>query len=147
MKKRQTLRTGFTLLEVLLVLAILGVIGAMVVPQLLSRHQTAQVDAARLSIKGVEAALKLYALDHDGQFPEGEQDALEQLLAPVDSKGNEMPSYFEEEDVQDPWAEMFYYRYPSSNHSSSSKPDIWSSGPNRRNEDGGGDDVNNWEKD
>lgn len=49
-------RRGFTLMEVLLVLAILGVIAAMVVPQLLGRQQKANEDAARMSIHGLEQA-------------------------------------------------------------------------------------------
>ena len=62
-------RGGFTLIEVLLVLAILGVIMALVVPQLLGTQQQANIDATKLSIKGLETGLQMYALDHDGQLP------------------------------------------------------------------------------
>ena len=52
-------RRGFTLLEVLIVLAILGVIAAMVVPRLLGQQRVANEKATRISIEGIESALEL----------------------------------------------------------------------------------------
>jgi general secretion pathway protein G len=78
---------GFTLIEVLLVLAILGVIAGLVAPRLMGRQQHANVDATRLAIKGVEQALKLYALDHLGELPTS-QAGLEALVTPP-SKGTQ----------------------------------------------------------
>ncbi|MCA9113860.1 MAG: type II secretion system major pseudopilin GspG [Planctomycetaceae bacterium] len=142
---RRLRRAGFTLLEVLLVLAILGVIAAMVVPQLLGRQQKASIDATHSSIHGLEQALKLYAVDHDGEFPQGGQEELEVLLNPVDRNGQAMSPYLDKLPT-DAWGEMLYYRYPGTQSRSAMKPDIWSSGPNRQNEDGRGDDVYNWEE-
>jgi general secretion pathway protein G len=142
---RRARRAGFTLLEVLLVLAILGVIAAMVVPQLLGRQQKASVDATRASIHGLEQALKLYAVDHDGEFPQGSQEDLSVLMNPVDRNGQAMAPYLEKLPT-DAWGEMLYYRYPGTQSRSAMKPDIWSSGPNRQNEDGSGDDVVNWDQ-
>ena len=56
-------------MEVLLVLGILGVIMAMVVPKVLGRQKHASIDATRISIGGLSQALKLYSLDHGGDFP------------------------------------------------------------------------------
>lgn len=136
-------RRGFTLLEVLLVLAILGVIAALVVPQLLGRQRTANISAARASIQGLESALKMYAVAHDGTFPQGGQDALSTLLEPVDRYGKPEEPYLEKTPL-DPWGEMLYYEWPNSKAARSTKPAIWSAGPNRQNEDGAGDDINNW---
>ena len=136
-------RIGFTLLEVLLVLAILGVLAAMVVPQLLGTQQKANVDATRATINSVENSLKMYAIDHDATYPEGNQEALQQLLQPVDRMGKAMQPYIEKAPT-DAWGELLYYQWPNSRVSNAQKPAIWSSGPNRRNEDGSGDDVNNW---
>jgi general secretion pathway protein G len=130
--------------EVLLVLVILGVIAAMVVPNVLGRQEKAMIDVTKASIRGLEGTLKLYAVDHDGSYPQGNQDAINQLLQPTDKDGNSMPAYTEL--VYDAWDEMFYYRYPGTKQEVAGKPDIWSSGPNRQNEDGAGDDVNNWDK-
>ena len=62
-------RQGFTLVEVLLVLAILGVIAAMVVPNLLGRAKEANRKATAMSIKSLEDAAKQFAIAHDGEFP------------------------------------------------------------------------------
>src|SRR5436190_9267546 len=60
---------GFTLMEVLLVLAILGVIIGLVLPNLIGQQRTAMIKAAALQIQGVESACDIYAVDHGGQFP------------------------------------------------------------------------------
>ena len=138
-------RRGFTLLEVLLVLAILGVIAAMVVPQLLGRQKKAMVDTTKSSIAGLEQALKMYAIDHEGEYPQGSQDALAVLLEPVDKDGKRVEPYLEKLPT-DAWGQMLYYTYPPQK-SRSSKPDIWSAGPDKQNADGSGDDINNWTQD
>ncbi len=63
-----TRRSAFTLMELLLVLAILGVLMAMVVPELLGRQKYANIDATQVSVRGAEQALKMYAVDHLGDF-------------------------------------------------------------------------------
>jgi general secretion pathway protein G len=142
-KPRQRRRRGFTLIEVLLVLAILGVIAAFVVPSLLGRQQTAYVQATRTSVHGLEQALKMYAIDHDGEFPPGSQDALAVLMEPMDKQGKAMQPYLEKLPT-DAWGEMLYYEYPNTKAPKATKPAIWSAGLNHQNEDGGGDDINNW---
>lgn len=141
-KQHRVSRRGFTLLEVLLVLAILGVIAAMVVPQLLGSQKKAMIDTTRASIHGLEHALELYAIDHDGEHPQGGQETLNTLLDPVDREGNPRNPYIER--LNDAWGEMLYYEYPNTKAANSSKPAIWSSGPNRQDENGAGDDINNW---
>jgi general secretion pathway protein G len=143
LKQRRRPRGGFTLIEVLLVLVIIGVIGAMVLPQVLGRQKKAMVDACHGSIKGVENGLKLYATDHEGEYPQGGQEALDQLLNPSDASGNAIDPYIEK--VEDPWGQKFYYEYPNTKGGRSNKPAVWSSGPNRKNEEGSGDDINNWD--
>ena len=75
-------RSGFTLMEVLLVLAIIGVIMTMVVPKVLGRQQHANADATKVSIGGLTQALKLYSLDHSGQFPVSAEGLNSLLKAP-----------------------------------------------------------------
>jgi general secretion pathway protein G len=143
MQTDRSKRHGFTLLEVLLVLAILGVIAAMVVPQLLGRQKKAMIDATSASINGLEQALKLYAVDHGGEYPQGGQDALTVLLQPVDANGKAMEQYLEKLPT-DAWDQVLYYEYPNTKVPNTTKPAIWSSGPDKKNDDGGGDDINNW---
>jgi general secretion pathway protein G len=146
--RRAKRRSGFTLLELLIVLAIIGVLAAMVVPQLLGRQKEANVKITRTSIKGLEDALKLYAVDHDAAFPEGGQEALNLLLNPTDKYGKPMSAYLERAPL-DAWGQALFYEFPNTKAATSAaveRPAIWSSGPNRKNDNGTGDDVNNWDE-
>ena len=142
---RRARRGGFTLLEVLLVLAILEVIAAIVVPNLLGTQQKAYVEQTKANIKGLENTMTMYAIDHDGTYPQGgQEEMLQALMQPTDRDGNEMKAYMDSQ-PKDAWGRVLNYRYPGQNHPQGvDKPDIWSNGQNSQNEDGGGDDVNNW---
>ena len=76
-------RGAFTLIEVLLVVAILGVIAAAVVPALIGRQQDANMQITKTDIKGLEQAMKMYAIDHDGEYLQGSKDALSATHAVV----------------------------------------------------------------
>ena len=79
MKQSSRTRTAFTLMEVLLVLAILLVIMGLVVPKILGRQKSANVDATMISIEGLNQAIKLYSLDHLGN-PPSSADGLKVLI-------------------------------------------------------------------
>jgi general secretion pathway protein G len=130
---------GFTLLEVLLVLAILGVITAMVVPRLIGRQKHANIDATKLSIKGLEHALKLYALDHDGEYP-GTRQGLDSLMTAPDSKDTRWKGPYLENPARDAWGRPFQYEYPGRHRTTGF--DIFSSGPDGV--PGTDDDISNW---
>ncbi len=133
-------RSGFTLLEVLLVLIILGVIAALVVPQLTGSQERAMVLAAKTNIKQLEAKIELYAIEHDASYPE----SLDDLLDPLDTDGNAMRPY-EKTFPKDPWKQPMNYKLESSSDGvGSMEPRIWSNGPNKKDDDGNGDDINNW---
>lgn len=134
-------RVGFTLMEVLLVLAILGVIGALVVPNLLGSQQKANVNATKNNIKRIEGVLELYAIDHSGQLPA----SLEELTKSYEVDGVAQQPHLAEI-PKDAWGNAFNYKFPGTHHGdlNSSKPDIWSNGPNGTDDNGSGDDVVNW---
>ena len=75
---RPTSASGFTLIEILVVIVILGILGAVVVPQLLSRPDTARVQAAQTDLRTLSAALDVYRLDNFN-YPSSEQ-GLEALV-------------------------------------------------------------------
>lgn len=141
-KNTQSRRRGFTLLELLIVLAIIGVLAAMVVPRLLGSQRTANIKATQASIKGLEQALKMYAVDHNAEFPSGGQDSLNLLMNPVGTDGKPLEPYLEKIPT-DAWGQPFYYEYPNTK-AQTTKPAIWSSGPDQKNDNGGGDDISNW---
>lgn len=141
----RTRRSGFTLLEVLLVLAIIGVIAAFAVPQLLGTQQKALVDATRIDIKDFEKNIQRYALDHDGVYPTGDSESVVgMLLDPgTDKTGRPLQSYISEI-PKDQWGSPLFYEYPASGNRQGviDKPAIWSAGPDRQ--EGNEDDVTNW---
>jgi general secretion pathway protein G len=141
-QQRRPRRAGFTLIEVLLVVAILGVIAAAVVPSLLGRQQAAYEKTTLTSIRTLQGTLMTYALDHDGTFPSGGREALSQLTNASDYKGKKVAPYLDST-PKDAWGEALYYEWPTSK-GKGDKPAVWSSGPNRQNEDGSGDDINSW---
>jgi len=117
-------------MEVLLVLAILGVIMAMVVPQLLGRQQQANREATYLSIRALEQALDLYAFDHDGEYPPTNV-GLEVLIVPSHNDPKWRGPYLK--DTQslplDAWGNPLQYQYPG--RVQPNKPDIWSFGADK----------------
>lgn len=126
--RRPRRRAAFTLLEVLLVLAILGVIMSLVVPQLLGRQTEASIDATRLSIRGLDQALRLYALDHSGRYP----TTADGLAVLVDAPSRPDPRWkgpYLETLPLDAWGNPFEYRYPGSHDRL--KYEVVSAGPDQ----------------
>lgn len=134
--------SGFTLMEVLLVLAILGVIVGLVLPNLLGSQQKANIQATKLQIHGISEAASFYALDHAGSFP----PSIEELIQPSGSDANWKGPYLKVQSQTvpvDPWGRAFQYASPGTN-SVDGSPDIWSSGPDGQ--PNTGDDVTSWTK-
>ena len=142
--RRPARRAGFTLIEVLLVLAILGVIAALVVPNLLGQQERANVKSTQSAIKTFQTTVESYALAHNGRPPQGSQDEANQALMNPQSADGRTEEPYTDQTFKDAWGEPLFYQFPGSHQTIKTKPDIWSAGPNGVNEDGGGDDINNW---
>ena len=138
-KPNRSYRNAFTLMEVLLVLGILGVIMAMVVPRLLGRQKEAYSDVAKASLSGLSDALKLYALDHGGDFPTSAQ-GLQALLKPPAGRDPSWKGPYLEKEPVDPWGTPLAYRAPGTKNVDSF--DISSAGPDHIH--GNQDDIGNW---
>lgn len=144
LQRRHENRGGFTLLEVLIVLAIIGVIAAMVVPNLVARQRSANIQVTKQSIKNAQTALDMYAVEHQGAFPEGTgPEVLDKLLvAETTTDGRQLEPFLKSKPL-DAWQHALNYEYPNQK-SGANEPAIWSNGPNGKNDNGGPDDINSW---
>ena len=135
-------KRGFTLIELMLVVVIIGALVAMVVPRLAGRSEEARKGVAEADIKSnLALALRLYEVDN-GRYPSTEQGLAALLQKPTSppSPKNWKGPYLEQEPF-DPWRKPYVYRYPGSHPPRDY--DLYSMGP-----DGvdGNDDITNWQQ-
>jgi general secretion pathway protein G len=129
--------SGFTLIEILLVVVIIGILAGLVVPNLVGRGEEARIKAAEADIYGgLSAALDLYELD-TGSYPE----KLEDLVVEPGSSKNWRGPYIKKGLPQDPWGNRYLYKKPGQNNSSSY--DLSSAGPDGQ--ENTADDITNWD--
>jgi len=102
---------GFTLLELMVVVVIIGVLAALIAPAVLDRLDEAKVTAARTDITNIGQALKLYKLDN-GRFPSGEQGL--QALVQKPTVGTLPPNWkpYLDKLPNDPWGHPYQYANP-----------------------------------
>ena len=103
--------TGFTLLEIMVVVAIISLLIGMVAPNLMGRVDEAKVAAARSDLSTIVQALEMYRLENH-QYPTT-QEGLEVLLAAPDADPMQSRSYLKRADVpKDPWGREYLYLSP-----------------------------------
>jgi general secretion pathway protein G len=135
------LRGGFTLLEVLLVLAILIAIAAMVVPNIVGAADEANKDTTRLNIKAFEQAAQMYKIKNKVWPEGGTEDVVMLLMMIEDDRGQPQAAFLEKIPV-DAWGEYLQYQYPPPEDTGNTgKPLIYSFGPDR--DEGGIDNITN----
>jgi general secretion pathway protein G len=102
---------GFTLIEILVVLVIIGVLAALIAPNVLERASEAKVTAARTDVGSLVQALKIYKLDN-GRYPTGEQ-GLEALMRKP-TTGPVPPNWkpYLDKLPKDPWGNGYQYMNP-----------------------------------
>jgi general secretion pathway protein G len=136
---------GFTLIELMVVIVILGILAGLIIPRIMGRPEEARRMKARVQIESIETALKLYKLDN-GSYPSTEQGLQALVEAPTVGqlpKAWRDGGYLEKGKVpKDPWDNEFIYLSPGVH----SDFDLMSYGADG--EPGGEDmnkDINNWE--
>ena len=137
MKTTVSKQGGFTLIEVMVVVVILGILAAILVPKVMDRPDQARKIKAKQDIRALEAALNLYKLDNF-VYPTTDQ-GLEALLEKPSSP--EPPNWKEggylDRLPKDPWNQDYLYLSPGENGSI----DIFSTGADQQPSD---DDIGNW---
>ena len=139
---RSSGRGGFTLIELMLVIVIIGALAAMVVPRLVGRSEEARIGASRADIKGnLSLALRLYEVDN-GRYPTSDQGLTALIIKPTapPTPDNWKGPYIEHEPF-DPWKRPYVYKYPGTHPPRDY--DLYSLGPDGKES---ADDIGNWQQ-
>jgi general secretion pathway protein G len=137
------LSRGFTLIEILVVITIIGILAALIVPRIMDRPDQARATAARADVNAIMSALKLYKLDN-GTYPSNEQGLLALVKKPDrgDIPRNWKPGGYLEKLPSDPWGSDYQYLNPGIR----GEVDVFSLGADRKPGGEGYDaDVGSWQ--
>ena len=136
--KIQIKQSGFTLIEIMVVVVILAILASVVVPKIMGRPDEARIAKAKQDIRAVESALGLYKLDNF-VYPTTDQ-GLEALV--TKPSGSPEPKNYKKGGYvkgvpKDPWGNEYKYLSPGTH----GEIDIFSLGPDQQPSD---DDIGNW---
>ena len=111
LSERSVLQSGFTLIEIMVVVVILGILAALIAPNVISRIDDAQITKAKQDIRAIESALKLYRLDNF-RYPDTEA-GLEALVTPPQDPNARWPAGgYLDRLPKDPWQNPYLYLHP-----------------------------------
>ncbi len=110
-RKLRRRESGFTLLELLVVLAIMGMLAAIIAPQVIRYLGTSRTQTAHVQIQNVMAALELFRLDV-GRYPTAQEGLAALVTAPPTAPNWNGPYLKKDSALQDPWGEPYGYRIP-----------------------------------
>jgi general secretion pathway protein G len=108
---RRAVQAGFTLIELMVVLVIIGVLAALIVPNVLDRADDARATAARTDVNNLMQALKLYKLDNQ-RYPTTEQGLQALVAKPTTAPVPPNWKPYVEKLPQDPWQHPYQYLNP-----------------------------------
>ena len=128
---RSTFRAGFTLMELLVVVALLVVLAGTGGVIYMNYLESAKEDVARAQVQTLTQAAQMYAIAHGGTFAP-DLNSLTQPTADGKAASLEVSALI------DPWQRPYQYQYPGQHHPGQNKPDVWSTGPD------GNTQIGNW---
>ena len=131
---------GFTLLEMLVVLAIMGLLAAIIAPQVLKYLGSSRAQTAKVQITNVVSALELFRVDV-GRYPNQQEGLNAVITAPPTAVGWNGPYLQKPSALMDPWGQPYLYKSPGKH----GEIDVYSLGSDKA-EGGTGEaaDVGNW---
>ena len=135
---------GFTLIEIMVVVVIIGLLAAVIVPNVVSKVDEARVTRAKADISAIESALTIFRLDNS-KYPTTEQGLTALTTQPTDpSIRNWRPGgYLTKKVGKDPWGNEYQYVYPGTH---GSEFDLYSLGAdNQPGGEGTSADIGNWD--
>lgn len=136
-------QAGFTLIEIMVVVIILGILGALIVPNILGRTEETRITAAKSDIRAIGNALNLYRLDNFN-YPSTDQglEALTTKPAGFPEAKNWNPEGYLPKTPKDPWGNDYIYISPGNN----GPYDLYSHGADgKEGGDEAGKDILSWE--
>lgn len=137
---RRARQEGFSLIEIMVVVVIIGILAALIVPRLMDRPDQARVVAARQDIAALMQALKLFKLDN-GRYPSAEQ-GLQALVKPPQGSGAMPVAPYLDRLPNDPWGHPYQYQIPGTH----GDIDVFSLGADSKpGGDAGNADIGSWQ--
>lgn len=139
--RRHSAMTGYTLMELLIVITIIGVLLGIAVVNLKGTPDEARIASAQQEIRTMELALDMYRM-HNAVYPSTEQGLKALVEKPAEARKWQQGGYLKTKTVPtDPWGNPYKYLNPGTH---GNELDIFSAGPDGR--DNTQDDIGNWEK-
>ena len=120
-------QAGFTLIEIMVVVVIIGILAALVVPKVMGRPEQAKVTVARGDLKAIASALEMYRLDNR-RYPDTQQGLEALVQRPPSGADNWNPEGYLGRLPVDPWGKPYLYLAPGSKGAY----DLWSYGADGR---------------
>ena len=136
-------QSGFTLIEIMVVVAIIGILAATIIPQFIGTKHEAKVSAAKGHIATLESALEQFNV-HMDRYPTTEEGLNALLEAPPGDENKKWRGPYVKQLRPDPWGNPYQYVFPGVHHTTSY--DLWSRGADSA--DGGegeGADITSWQ--